>query len=233
MIGRIHSIQSLGTIDGPGVRFVAFLQGCPLRCACCHNPDSWDTEAGTDYTPEEVMKKVLRCKGYFGSEGGITLSGGEPLLQAGFARELFTLCHQNGIHTCLDTSGCVWHGEVETLLSVTDRVLLDYKYPTEEAYRTYVGCSLDRVKHFLSELQARGIPTTLRQVTIPGLTDTPEVVSALKEVATRHSVVDKVELLPFRTICQPKYDAMGIPFPFGDKPTPTKEKMAELNAILA
>ena len=105
--GRVHSIQTLGTLDGPGVRFVLFLQGCPLRCACCHNPDTWDLEGGTLYTAKEILDKVLRYKEYFGKTGGITISGGEPLLQSEFAFELFSLCKENGIHTCLDTSGCL------------------------------------------------------------------------------------------------------------------------------
>ena len=122
MEGRIHSFQSLGTLDGPGVRFVAFLQGCPLRCGCCHNPDTWDMQGGTVYTAEEVVRRALRCRPYFGQEGGVTLSGGEPLLQADFSAEIFRLCHENGINTCLDTSGCLPAEQVSALLSVTGQI---------------------------------------------------------------------------------------------------------------
>ena len=233
MTGRIHSFQSLGTVDGPGVRFVVFTQGCHLRCACCHNPDTWEMAGGKEYTPEEVLKRVLRCKSYFGPEGGITLTGGEPLLQAEFCTELFRLCHENGVHTCLDTSGSIWNDVVSDLLTVTDRVLLDYKYADDSRYRDYVGCSITPVQDFLKVLETRNIPTTLRQVIIPGISDSPEDILALKAVAESHRVVDKVELLPFRTICQSKYDAMGIPFPFGHLPTPTREKMDRLNALLS
>ncbi len=230
--GYLHSIQSLGTVDGPGVRFVAFLQGCPLRCGCCHNPDTWDTAAGTAITPRELVDKALRYRTYWGAEGGITLSGGEPLLQTAFVREVFALCREAGIHTCLDTSGCVLDDEVKAVLSLTDRVLLDYKYVTDEAYRTHVGCSLDGVQAFLSYLNGQNIPTTLRQVTIPTLNDTADAVLALKAVADAHPCVDKVELLPFRKICQVKYDQMGVDFPFAHLPEPTPEQMHELKALL-
>lgn len=232
MTGRVHSIQSMGTVDGPGVRFVAFLQGCPLRCKCCHNPDTWSLDGGTEYTPEELVGKAVRYREYFGEKGGITLSGGEPLLQSEFAREVFTLCHQNGIHTCLDTSGCIFNNAAKELLAVTDRVLLDIKYTDEEAYRENVGCSLQSVLDFLAYLDAQNIPTTLRQVIIPTVNDTEDNVQKLKAIAQKHPCVDTVELLPFRKICQTKYDAMGLNFPFGEKSEPTKETMQRLTALL-
>ena len=229
MTGRIHSIQSLGTLDGPGVRFVVFLQGCPLRCSCCHNPDTWNTQDGTEYSAEELLQKALRYKEYFGTEGGITVSGGEPLLQADFVQELFSLCHENGIHTCLDTSGCLLTEQVKTLLAVTDRVLLDVKYTTDADYRKHVGCSMDTPMAFLDYLQSQNIPTTLRQVIIPTVNDTAENIHCLKEIAATHPCVDKTELLPFRKICQTKYDSMGKDFPFGHLPEPSSEKMQELS----
>ena len=232
MTGRIHSFQSLGTVDGPGVRFVVFLQGCPLRCGCCHNPDTWDAAGGKEYDVSDVLARILRCKEYFGKDGGVTVSGGEPLLQAEFVRELFSLCRENGINTCLDTSGCLLNEEVLSLLDVTDRVLLDIKYTDEDSYRRYAGCSLQKPLAFLDELQRRRIPVWLRQVTIPGKSDDRENILRLREIARSRSCVDKAELLPFRKICQMKYDRMEIPFPFGDIPEPTREKMAELNALL-
>ena len=231
-MGRIHSLQSLGTVDGPGVRFVAFLQGCPLRCGCCHNPDTWGIGGGTETSAEELVAKALRCRDYFGPQGGITLSGGEPLLQADFVREVFTLCREAGVHTCLDTSGCMLTDGVKAALAVTDRVLLDVKYVTDEAYRTHVGCSLTAVMDFLAYLNEQAIPTTLRQVTIPTLNDTEESVTALRHIAAAHPCVDSVELLPFRKICQVKYDEMGLDFPFAHLPEPTAEEMANLNEIL-
>lgn len=229
MTGKVHSIQTLGTLDGPGVRYVVFLQGCNLRCKCCHNPDTHAFEGGKEYTPEEIVNEVLRYREYFGTEGGITLSGGEPLLQAEFAREIFSLCHKEGINTCLDTSGSVINDAVLALLDECDRVLLDYKYTTDKLYRENVGCSLEIVKKFLEILQEKNIPTTLRQVIIPTINDNIESVKVLKSVADAHSCVDKIELLPFRKICQVKYDRMGIKFPFADIPEPTKEVMETLN----
>ncbi len=231
-VGRIHSIQSLGTVDGPGVRFVAFLQGCPLRCKCCHNPDTWAFDRGTEYTPEVLLKKALRYREYFGETGGVTLSGGEPLMQAAFCREVFALCHENGLNTCLDTSGVALNDEVKGLLEVTDRVLLDLKYTDEAAYRENVGMSLSAALDFLAELERRHIPVTLRQVIIPTVNDTPENVLRLRQIAETHPCVDKIELLPFRKICQTKYDAMALPFPFGHLPEATREQMDKLNAIL-
>ncbi len=232
MTGRIHSIQSLGAVDGPGVRFVAFLQGCPLRCVCCHNPDTWERGGGTEYTPRELFEKALRFRSYFGERGGVTLSGGEPLWQAAFAAEFFSLCREAGIHTCLDTSGCVSGAEVSALLDVTDRVLLDIKYTSEEGYRRYVGCSYRAVTDFLAALERRRIPTTLRQVIIPSLNDTEENIRALSALAKAHSAVDGVELLPFRKLCLTKYEAMGIPFPLADTPEPSAACMAHLEELL-
>lgn len=229
---RIHSFQSLGTLDGPGVRFVAFLQGCPLRCGCCHNPDTWAADGGEVYTAQEVLRRALRCRPYFGKEGGITLSGGEPLMQRAFAAELFRLCHESGINTCLDTSGCYAPEGCEALLAHTDRVLLDVKYTTDALYRERVGCGLELPLRFLARLQQEGIATTLRQVIIPSLNDTEESVQALLAIAEQHPCVDKIELLPFRKLCRTKYDQMNIPFPFGHLPEPGRERMQQLRALL-
>ena len=231
MNGRIHSFQSLGTVDGPGVRFVVFFQGCNLRCKCCHNPDTWNYNEGKDYTAEEIVKKVLRFKEYFGKQGGITLSGGEPLLQADFAREIFTLCHQNGIHTCLDTSGSIFNESVKALLSETDRVLLDIKYTDDAHYHENVGCGIQKPLDFLAYLNEKQIPTTIRQVIIPTVNDDKENILKLKEMLRPYPCVDKIELLPFRKICQTKYDTMNLSFPFGHLPACSKEKIDELYEI--
>ena len=226
--GRVHSIQSMGTLDGPGVRFVIFLQGCPLRCKCCHNPDTWDLCGGTEYTAEELIKKALRFKEYFGCEGGVTVSGGEPLMQADFVREIFELCHESGLNTCLDTSGCLLNEKTKAILSVTDRVLLDIKYVSDELYRKNVGCSIETPLAFLDYLCEQNIPTTVRQVIIPTQNDSECDALELKSIVNDHKNVDKVELLPFRKICQVKYDNMGIEFPFGNIPEPTKDQMKSL-----
>lgn len=230
--GRVHSFQSLGTLDGPGVRFVVFTQGCPLRCACCHNPDTWTLSGGSEYAASDVAARAARFRTYFGSLGGVTISGGEPLLQPQFCAEIFRLCHESGINTCLDTSGCVMNDSVLALLSHTDRVLLDVKYTSDEDYRRYVGCGMDAPMSFLRKLDALGVPVTLRQVIIPTLNDTSENVLALLDIARAHRCVDGIELLPFKKICQTKYDMMSIPFPLAHISEPTADTMAALNTLL-
>ncbi len=230
--GLVHSIQSLGTVDGPGVRFVVFLKGCNLRCAYCHNPDTWDFDGAVNYTAEQIIDKALRCKEYFGDKGGITISGGEPLLQAEFAKEVFSLSKKSKINTCLDTAGTVLNDEVKALLDVTDRVLLDIKFTSDEEYKRYTGSSIKAPLEFLEYLNEKAIPTTLRQVIIPTINDTKENVLALKEIAKAHPCVDKVELLPFKKICQVKYDKMGIPFPLSHIPEPDIKGMENLNLFL-
>ncbi len=233
LTGRIHSIQSLGTLDGPGVRFVVFMQGCSLRCKCCHNPDTWAMEGGIKFTPIQILEKALRYRNYFGADGGITVSGGEPLLQAEFVCEVFRLCREVGINTCLDTSGCLKNMDVLKLLDVTDRVLLDIKYTCDELYRSNVGCSLGRPMEFLELLERRKIPTTLRQVIIPSVNDDEDNILSLDAIAHFHHCVDKIELLPFRKICQVKYDQMGLEFPFGHLSEPDAAHMDELNQLLS
>lgn len=232
MTGLIHSFQSLGALDGPGIRFVVFMQGCNLRCGCCHNPDTWNIGEGTPYTAEDVVKKVVRYKEYFGSEGGITVSGGEPLLQADFVRELFELCHKEDINTCLDTSGSIMNDKIKALLEVTDRVLLDIKYTGDALYKEHAGCNLQSVLNFLGYLNQKSISVTLRQVIIPTLNDNEENIRNFKMIADNYGCVDKTELLPFKKICQVKYDKLGIQFPFAHIPEPNKETMAKLNEIL-
>ncbi len=232
MTGRVHSFQSLGTLDGPGVRFVVFTQGCPLRCGCCHNPDTWDADGGQEVTPAEILQKVDRYREYFGEDGGITFSGGEPLLQPDFVRETFALCKREGIHTCLDTSGFALNDAIQAALAVTDRVLLDIKYTEPTLYEKHVGCRYESVLAFLAYLNEQKIPTTLRQVILPGLNDKEENIARLRTLREQYPCVDGIELLPFKKICTVKYEQMGLTFPFADLPTPTKEQMAALNQLL-
>ena len=231
-IGKVHSIQTLGTLDGPGVRFVVFTQGCNLRCHCCHNPDTWECGVGKEYTPEQILAQVNKYRAYFGQKGGITFSGGEPLLQAQFVYETFRLCKENGINTCLDTSGSVMNDEVKKLLSVTDRVLLDVKYTTDELYRKYVGCSFDSVISFLETLEKMHIKTTVRQVVIPTVNTYDENFKLLKGIVEKYDCIDSFELLPFRKICTTKYEAMGIDFPFAKLDEATNELIEKYKNIM-
>ena len=218
MIGKIHSFQSLGTVDGPGVRYVVFMQGCPLRCKCCHNPDTWAFDGGKEYLASQVVEKAIRFKEYFGADGGITVSGGEPLMQSEFVKELFCLCHDNGINTCLDTAGCVINDGVIELLKNTDRVLLDIKYTTDTEYQENVGCKLEKVLEFLGLLDKMCIPTTIRQVIIPTINDSEDNIKRLKEITDKFKCVEKIDLLPFRKICTEKYERLKLEFPFKDIP---------------
>ena len=215
--GRIHSFQSLGAVDGPGLRFVVFLQGCPLRCMYCHNPDTWDPAAGTEYTVDEVVAKILRYRPYFGEDGGVTVSGGEALLQMRFVTALFTRLHGEGINTCLDTSGAAFTDAqiplLEQLLAVTDLVICDIKFTNEEDYLSHTKGSLHRVLSFLSLTQASCVPLWVRQVIVPGFTDSESDVRAMIALAQRYDNLRKIELLPFRKLCITKYEALGIPFP--------------------
>lgn len=231
--GRVHSIQTLGTLDGPGVRFVLFLQGCNLRCGCCHNPDTWETSGGTEYTAKEIADRAERYRTYFGERGGITVSGGEPLLQADFVTELFRECHARGINTCLDTSGSILDDSTRALLRVTDRVLLDLKYPSDEQYRKYVGCGIETPLAFLSHLNAEKIPVTLRQVVIPPLNTTEDNADFLAWTLDRYPVIDKLELLPFKKLCTVKYETLGIPFRFAAYEEPSTVIVKQLSDSIA
>ena len=231
MTGRVHSLESFGSVDGPGIRFVVFLQGCPLRCAYCHNPDAWAMNAGTEMEAEELFRKIRRYKTYFGETGGVTVSGGEALMQPEFVTELFRLCHADGINTCLDTSGCVLDERVMALLDETDTVLLDIKMTTEEDYREYTGGSLRQTMDFLRELHRRKIPTWIRQVIVEGFNDTEENVARLNELIAPYDNITRVELLPFHTMCRPKYEKLGIEFRFGTYPdtrSATVERLQKL-----
>ncbi len=232
MKGRVNSFQSLGAIDGPGIRFVVFFQGCNLRCSCCHNPETFDILGGTEYTAKEIVDKVEKYKKYFSKEGGITISGGEPTLQPEFAKEIFTLCKQRGINTCLDTSGSILNDAVKELFKVTDRVLLDIKYTNDADYEKYVGCSMKTPIQTLKYLNDNNIPITLRQVIIPSVNDNEENISELKKLLKEYPAIEKVELLPFKKICQVKYDKLKKDFPFKDIPEPSVQKVKELEKML-
>lgn len=231
-IGRIHSFQSLGAVDGPGLRYVVFLQGCPLRCAYCHNPDTWDACGGSPYTPQEVLEKIRRYRPYFGERGGVTLTGGEPLSQPAFTAGLFRLLQQEGIHTALDTSGIGDLAAAEEVLSYTDLVLADLKFLTPEDYRVYCHGDLAQVTAFLHLTAQKRVPLWIRHVVVPGLTDGEEHIRRLVREACRYPNLEKIELLPFRTLCLEKYEAMGIPFPFANVPEMEESRLEELRSLL-
>ena len=232
MKGRIHSFQSLGTVDGPGIRCVVFMQGCPLRCIICHNPDTWNIGEGIETDTEELYRKILRYRNYFKDTGGVTVSGGEPLLQAAFVEDLFYRLKKEGIHTCLDTSGCLINEDILSLLKVTDLVLLDHKYARPEDYYRYTRQHQETAEAFLKLLEERNIPVWIRRVVIPGLNDDHESFAQLKALSENFSNIKRTELLPFRKICITKYQNLGIPFPLKDTPEPTDSEMDKYKSLL-
>lgn len=221
MGGRVHSFESMACADGPGVRFAVFLQGCPLRCVYCHNPDTWEPPGGEEYTPEEIIKKVLPYRPYFGEKGGLTLTGGEPLLQAEFTLEVLKKAKEAGLHTVLDTSASAGEPHWDGVLQYTDLALVDIKFCSEELYQAHCGGSLDRVLRFCRKAEEAGVPLWIRHVVVPGLTDTDT--DALLAITGQFSNIQRIELLPFRTLCKGKYQQLGIPFPLESTPDCSKE----------
>lgn len=211
MKGYINSIETMGLVDGPGIRFVVFMQGCKLRCLYCHNPETWKKESSLELTANELVKRALRYKNYFGKEGGITFSGGEPLLQPEFLIEALKLCKQCNIHTCLDTAG-VGNGHYEEILKYTDLVMMDIKALEEESYESLTGQPIKESFHFLEVCQKLNKKMWIRQVIIPGMNDTKEYVLKLKEFVSKLKNIEKVEFLPYETLGVFKYQTLGIPY---------------------
>ncbi len=232
MLGRVHSYQSMGTLDGPGVRFVVFLQGCGLRCAYCHNPDTWDCTAGAEVSAEEALKRIRRFIPYIAQSGGVTLSGGEPLLQAAFAAELLSGCKALHLHTALDTSGSVLTPAALKAAELADLILLDVKFTTEEDYKRYTGGSLQTVLRFMGEMRQRQKPLWVRQVILPGINDTEADLLRLYGLIKGYPYLQKVQLLPFHKLCLEKYEAMGIPFPLAGIAAANPRRVEELEQYI-
>lgn len=212
--GRLHSIESFGTVDGPGVRIVAFLQGCPMRCAFCHNPDTWDPQRPVAYemTPEELVAEVRRYKNFI-KRGGVTCSGGEPLMQAAFVEQFFRLCRQEGFHTALDTSGALCHEQARRAVDEADLVMLDIKTLDDTLHPSYTGLTRENNQAMLDYLQLTGKPTWIRHVVVPGYTDDDRRLEVVARHLARYSVVERVELLPYHTMGNYKYNELGITNP--------------------
>ncbi|MEG0176354.1 pyruvate formate-lyase-activating protein [Anaerorhabdus sp.] len=216
MIGRINSFHSFSTSDGPGIRAVIFMQGCPLRCKCCHNPETWAMQGGKEMSVNDLLNKISRGLSYY-KTGGVTCSGGEAILQAPFVSELFKRCHEElNLHTTLDTSGCVLNDDVKDLLKNTDLVLLDIKMTTEAKYQDFAKGSLNQTLRFLDYLEENKIKTWIRHVVIPTVNDTEEETKALKILLQNYTCIEKVDFLPFRSLCDSKYEELNIDFPYID-----------------
>lgn len=211
--GNIHSIESMGLVDGPGIRVVVFFQGCALRCKFCHNPDTWSVTGGEEYTSEELVKKIERFKTYFNSSGGgVTFSGGDPLRQPEFLLEVLKLCKSKGINTCLDTSGYGF-GEYDEILKYTDLVLFDIKDFTKEGYKNITKMEIDESLKFLEAMKRNNTKMWIRHVVVPGLTDGEDHLKKLKKYIDKIPNVEKVELLPYHLLGVNKYEGLGIKYP--------------------
>lgn len=236
--GLVHSVESFGSVDGPGVRYVIFLKGCPMRCRFCHNPDTWTTEGAHRMTADELLLQAERYRPYWGSEGGITVSGGEALLQIEFVTELFAKAHERGISTCLDTSGQPftrrepWLTAFDALMAHTDTVLLDIKHIDDEAHRALTGHTnrniLDCARH-LSDLHQA---VWIRHVLIPGITDDDEMLHRLARFVGTLTNVERVEVLPYHTLGTHKYELLGLSYPLEGVLPPTPERVANARRIL-
>lgn len=234
--GYIHSLESMGLVDGPGIRFVVFFQGCHLRCTFCHNPDTWELRQGTKYTPEELMAKIMRYKPYFErSGGGVTFSGGEPFIQYEFLLEMLRLCKENGIHTAIDTSGVGAPDCVEAL-ELADLIMLDIKHIDRNGYREITGIEKTAFDNFVENLKIARPDVWLRAVIIPGINDNFDYIMDLWNVAKQIPRVSKIELLPYHTLGVNKYESLGIDYHLKDVPPMDKELTRQwqdkLNIIL-
>lgn len=218
MTGYLHSLETMGTVDGPGIRAVVFLQGCGLRCAYCHNPDTWSRQGGTAIQPAALVQKLARFRAYYDrSGGGVTFSGGEPLLQPEFLAETLRLCKATGLHTCLDTAGAGL-GDYDAILENTDLVLYDVKHYEPGAYRSLTGRPMDETLRFVEALRRHGTPLWVRHVVVPGLTDGDEHLAGLAAYARTLPNVRRVELLPYHVLGKNKYETLGLAYPLGDTP---------------
>ena len=236
--GRIHSLESMGTVDGPGLRFVVFLQGCPMRCAYCHNPDTWAVNAGKLMTPAEIIEQVEHNRSFY-KNGGITVTGGEPLLQIDFLIDLFTLAKERDIHTCIDTSGIVYKpgntaliGKLDKLMALTDLVMLDIKHIDPVKHLELTAQPNDGILAFVQYLSDKDIPMWIRHVVVPGITDEEKYLYQLGEFIAPFRNLKVLDILPYHTMGKVKYDNLGMDYKLKDVPAMDKSTAIELKKIV-
>lgn len=236
--GRIHSVESFGSADGPGVRYIVFLKGCNMRCQYCHNPDTWAKDGGELMTPEEVLKKALRYKTYWKEKGGITVSGGEALLQIDFVTELFRLAKEKGVNTCLDTSGNPFSLEepfkskFDELMKYTDLFMLDIKHMDDAAHRKLTGQTNQNILEMAAYLSDHGKAMWIRHVLVQGITTEEDELYRLRSFLDTLKTVERVEVLPYHTLGVFKWKELGIPYQLEGVDPPTKEQIDRAKEIL-
>ena len=238
MQGYIHQLESFGSVDGPGVRFIIFFSGCPLRCKYCHNPDTWDMSKGKLYTADELLNEALSCKAYWGAKGGITVSGGEPLMQLDFLLELFTKAKEKGVNTCIDTAGGPftkegeWFEKFKKLMEVTDILLMDIKHIDEEEHIKLTGRTGKNIIEMFRYLDEIKKPIWIRHVLVPGITDNDEYLLRTRDFIRTLSNVQRVEILPYHGLGAMKYKDLGIDYVLKDTESPSAERVANAKKIL-
>ena len=242
LLARIHSLESFGTVDGPGIRFVVFMQGCPMRCLYCHNPDTWapspQAEDGTKasgaglWSAPQLVEEVMKYKSFIRT-GGVTCSGGEPLMQAKFVEEFFRLCKAEGLHTCLDTSGVYFNEQVKQTLEQCDLVMLDIKTLDDELHPRLTGHTRQHNQAFLDYLEESGKTFWVRHVVVPGLNDDEAHLTALANHLKQYHYLECVEILAYHTMGEMKYERMGIPYPLKGVPAMTRERAQEIRALFS
>ena len=246
-LGRINKLETFGSVDGPGIRFVVFTQGCPMRCKFCHNPETWDfgnkSPNGADngsfeISAEDLLKKAIRYKPYWGSDGGITVSGGEPLAQIDFMIEFFEAAKAAGVHTCVDTSGVTFRrtgepfAKIERLMKATDLLLVDIKHIDRDAHKELTGHSNENIIDFFRYLDSIQKPIWIRHVLVPGESDNDEALTRTRDfIRTLHNV-KRVEVLPYHAFALSKYQELGIDYALKDTQTPTADRVQNANEIL-
>ena len=238
MDGFIHSTESFGSVDGPGVRFVIFVSGCPMRCQFCHNPDTWDMQVGQKRSADDLLSQALRYKSYWGTEGGITVSGGEPLMQMEFLIELFRKAKEKGIHTTIDTSGAPFtreepfFGKFNELMRYTDLLLVDVKHIDEEQHKILTGRTNMNILDMARYLSETGKPVWIRHVLVPERNDDDVYLEKLYDFISKLKNVQKVEVLPYHTFGEYKWKELGYEYPLAGIDPPSKERVANANRIL-
>ena len=238
MNGFIHSTESFGTVDGPGVRFVVFLQGCPMRCKYCHNPDTWKMNTGSLRSAQSLIAEYERNAAFY-TKGGITVTGGEALMQIDFLLELFTLAKQKGIHTCLDTSGVTYrpgkssyNDKLDALMAVTDLVMLDIKHIDPEGHKDLTGHGNENILAFASYLEEKEIPVWIRHVVVPGITDDPKLLLRLGRFLGTLTNIQALDVLPYHIMGVSKYQELGIPYPLEGVEPATRQQAMEAKKII-
>lgn len=230
--GLLHSVETFGAVDGPGIRTVFFLQGCPARCAYCHNPDTWNLEGGREVTAEDLVKRARRGIPYYGNDGGVTFSGGEPLLQGKFLKTAIEALKAENIGSAIDTSGTYFDEDSEAAIAASDLILLDIKHVDGEEFRKLTGRKQDTLFEVIDAINRHDRHVWIRQVILPGYNDTEAYIEALKAFLRRINHVDKIELLGYHNMAVNKYEKLGIPYKLKDMKPMNRDRLEELSAMV-